>query len=157
MTSPSKLFLALLGVLTHQCAMGADIVVIGKMITNEPMSYVKDDCPDGNICMHSWWKSVIQVERTVQGTRLSGRITAAVMQHTVMNASYMKAIRLVILAPIEDPDQRKKLRADFYLKEASPPQQMFCSAYNPKDLGLKASETYVSQIAGSTTYCFKLE
>ncbi len=137
--------------------MGGDIVVIGKMVTNEPMSYVKDDCADGNICMHSWWKSVIQVERTVQGTRLSGRITAAVMQHTAMNASYMKAIRFVILAPIEDPDQRKKLRADFYLKEASPPQQMFCSSYNPKDLGLEADQTYVSQIGSPTTYCFRLE
>src|SRR5262245_55624821 len=108
MTPPNKLFLALLGVLTCQCAMGADIVVIGKMIINEPMSYVKDECSDGDLCMHRWWKSVIQVERTVQGTPLTGRITAAVSQHIGMNRSYMKAIRLVILTPIEDPEQRKK-------------------------------------------------
>ena len=87
----------------------------------------------------------MQVEKTVQGTPLSGRITAAVLQHTAMTSSYMKAIRFMVLEPIEDPDQRKKLRADFYLKEASPPQQMFCSSYNPEDVGLKTEQTYVSQ------------
>lgn len=157
MPLPNKLFLALLGVLTCQCAMGADIVVIGKMITNEPMEYVKDECPDGNLCMRSWWKSVIQVERTVQGTRLAGRITAAVAQHTAMNSRYMKAIRFIILEPIEDPKQRLKLRVDYYLKEASPPQQMFCSSYDPKELGLNTNATYVSQVERPTTYCFELD
>ena len=157
MTPPKKLLLSLLGVLAWQCATGRDIVVIGKMITNEPMSYVDDECPDGNVCMHSWWRSVIDVEQTVQGSPVSGRITAAVLQHTAMNSRYMKAIRLVILEPIEDPDQRKKLRADFYLKEASPPQQMFCSSYDPEDIGLKTEETYVSRTRNPTTYCFHLE
>jgi hypothetical protein len=157
MTPPKKLFLALLGVLTCQCAIGADIIVIGKMISNEPMSYVKDKCPDGDLCMHSWWKSVIQVEKTVQGRLLSRRITAAVMAHTGMNLRYMRAIRLVILEPIEDPDQRRKLRADFYLKEASPRQQMFCSSYDPKDIGLKTEETYVSQTENPRTYCFEVK
>lgn len=109
MTPPQKLFLTLLGVLTCQCAIGADIIVIGKMISNEPMNYVKDKCPDGDLCMHSWWKSVIQVEKTVQGKPLSGRITAAVMAHTGMNSRYMRAIRFVILEPIEDAGQRRKL------------------------------------------------
>jgi hypothetical protein len=156
MTLPKKLLLTVLGILTCQCAVGADIVVIGKLITNEPMSYVKDECPDGNICMHSWWKSVIQVERTVQGTRLAGRITAAVTQHTAMNSQYMKAVRFLILAPIEDPQQRVKLRADYYLKEASPPREMFCSSYDPKELGINTEATYVSQIGTPTTYCFEV-
>jgi hypothetical protein len=148
MTSPKQLFLALLGVFAFESGLGANIVVIGKMTTNEPMSYVKDKCPDGNLCMHSWWKSVIQVEKTVAGTPLSGRITAAVLQHTPMALSYMKAIRLIILEPIEDREQRKKLKADFYLKEASPPQKMFCSSYKPEDLGLKTEQTYVSETEG---------
>jgi hypothetical protein len=156
MTPSRKLFPALLGILTCQCAVGADIVVIGKLVTNEPMSYVQDECPDGTICMHSWWKSVIQVQRTVQGTHLAGRITAAVIQHTAMNSHYMKAVRFLILAPIEDPEQRARLRADYYLKEASPPRQMFCSSYDPKELGLNTEATYMSQIGGPTTYCFEV-
>jgi hypothetical protein len=157
MTPPNILFLALLGVLTCQSAVGADIVVIGKMLTNAPMSYVKDKCPDGNLCMRSWWKSVVQVEKTVAGTPVSGRITTAVLQHTAMTPSYMKAIRLVVLEPIEDSEQRKKLKADFYLKEASPPQQMFCSSYNPEDLGLKTEQIYVSETMSSKTYCFEVK
>jgi hypothetical protein len=121
-----------------------------------PMSYVKE-CADPDICMHSWWKSVIQVDRTVQGARLTGRITAAVIQHGAVNSNYMKAIRLVILAPIEDPEQRKKLRADFYLIEASPPRQMFCSSYDPKDIGLRTEVTYVPQSGNPTSYCFELQ
>jgi hypothetical protein len=151
-----KLFLVLLGALICECAFGADIVVIGRMITNEPMSYMKDECSDGSLCMHRWWKSVIQVERTVQGTRLAGRITAAVSQHMSMNPRYMKAIRFVILEPIEDPEQRKKLRADFYLKEASPPQSMVCSSYDPEAIGLKTAMTYVSRGGGDPTYCFEV-
>jgi transposase len=95
----------------------------GKLVcddyTNEPMSYVRDECPDRGICLHSWWKAVIQVEKTLQGTPLSGHITAAVMQHTSMNAKYKKAVRYFVLEAIEDPSTRKRLRADYYLKEGS--------------------------------------
>jgi hypothetical protein len=68
----------------------------------------------------------------------------------------MKAVRFLILAPIEDPEQRARLRADYYLKEASPPRQMFCSSYDPKELGLNTEATYMSQIGGPTTYCFEV-
>jgi hypothetical protein len=115
----AKGFLAVLALLICRCAIASDIVVVGKLITNEPMSYVRDECPDRGICLHSWWKAVIQVEKTLQGTPLSGRITAAVMQHTSMNAKYKKAVRYFVLEAIEDPSTRKRLRADYYLKEGS--------------------------------------
>jgi hypothetical protein len=82
------------------------------------MSYVRDDCPNGDICLHKWWKAVIQVEKTLQGPALSGRITAAVMQHT-SNSHYKQAVRYFVLDAINDPVMRKKLRADYYLTEAS--------------------------------------
>ena len=119
MTQSSKAFLSLLALLACRCAIASDIVVVGKLITNEPMSYVKDECPDGGICLRSWWKAVIQVEKTLQGPPLSGRITAAVMQHTSVNAQYKKRVRYFVLEAIEDPSMRKRLRADYYLKEGS--------------------------------------
>ena len=61
----AKGFLAVLALLVCRCAIASDIVVMGKLITNEPMSYVRDECPDGGICLHSWWKAVIQVEKTL--------------------------------------------------------------------------------------------
>jgi hypothetical protein len=93
--------------------------VEGKLVTNEPMSYARDECPDGDICLKSWWKAVIQVERTLRGSSLSGRITAAVLQHTSMNEHYQKAVRYFVLDAIEDPSMRKKLRANYYLVEGS--------------------------------------
>ena len=62
---------------------------------------------------------MIQVEKTLRGSPLSGRVTAAVMQHTSMNAHYKKAVRYFVLEAIEEPSMRKKLRADYYLTEAS--------------------------------------
>jgi hypothetical protein len=119
MKQSSRGILAVLALLACQWAHAADIIVEGKLITNEPMSYVRDECPDADICLKSWWKAVIQVERTLRGSPLSGRITAAVMQHTSMNQNYQKAVRYFVLDAIEDPSMRKKLRADYYLTEGS--------------------------------------
>jgi hypothetical protein len=119
MNQSAKGVLAVLALLACHCASAADIVVVGKLIINEPMSYVRDDCPDSDICLHSWWKAVIQIEKTLRGSPLSGRITAAVMQHTSMNEHYQKTVRYFVLEAIEDPSMRKKLRANFYLTEGS--------------------------------------
>lgn len=62
---------------------------------------------------------MIQVEKTLRGSPLSGRITPAVMQHASMNAEYKKGVRYFVLNAIEDPFMRKKLRADYYLTEGS--------------------------------------
>ena len=40
MTQSAKGVLAVLALLAFRCASAADIVVVGKLITNEPMSYV---------------------------------------------------------------------------------------------------------------------
>jgi hypothetical protein len=113
------LFFVVATLLSSSGAYGADIVVIGKLITNEPMKGHKYECSDGELCMHSWWKAVIQVEHTLGGPPLSGRIAAAVSQHIAMNETYKKAVRYFTLESIEDPATRKLLHADYYLKEGS--------------------------------------
>jgi len=40
--------------------------------------------------------------------------------------------------------------------DLTPPQQMFCSSHNPKDIGLKTEQTYVSQTGNPAIYCFEL-
>jgi hypothetical protein len=151
-----RIFVVLLGLAICQRATASDTVVLGRLVSNEPMSYVKDECPEDHVCSRSWWKSVVEVEKTVQGRHLSGRVTAAVMQHTSLNARFKRAVRLFALTPIDDPDQRAKLRADYYLEEMSEPQQMFCTSRDPKRLGLSVQETYVSGSGDNTTYCFGL-
>lgn len=105
-------------------AEGKDIVVMGKLITNEPIKGLENKCSDGELCMHTWWK-VIQVEKTLAGQPVSGRITAAASQHMAMNEKYNKAARYFTLESIEDPTERKRLHADYYLKEGSidPPNE----------------------------------
>jgi hypothetical protein len=139
-----------------QPVMAADIVVIGRLETNEPMDYVKDECPENAICLRSWYKSIVQIQKAVRGISVSGRITAANMQHTSLNSRFKKAVRLFVLEPIEDPGQRAKLRAHYYLKEMSEPHQMFCLSRDPKELSLNAEETYVARSGSSKSYCFEL-
>jgi len=151
-----RALLAVLGLFACKGALAADIVVLGKLITNEPISYVEDECPQNSICLRSWWKSVIQVQTTVQGGHLSGRVAAAVMQHTYLNSRFKRAARLFVLTPIDDANQRAKLRVDYYLKEMAEPRQMFCWSRDPNTLGLTPEETYVSGTGDATTYCFEL-
>jgi hypothetical protein len=78
------------------------------------------------------------------------------MQHTSFNSRFKKAVRFFVLEPIEDPDQRAKLRADYYLKEMSEPREMFCFSRDPEELGLDADETYVAGTGDTKSYCFQL-
>jgi hypothetical protein len=154
--NPIRTLAILLALLACQPSIASDIVVFGRLVANEPMDYVKDECPENYICLRSWWKSVVQVQKTIQGKVLSGRVTTANMQHTSLDPRLRKAARLFVLEPIEDPDQRAKLRADYYLKDMSELHQMFCLSQDPKVLGLDAEETHVAGAGENETYCFEL-
>jgi hypothetical protein len=132
------------------------IVVLGKLVYNEPMEYAPDECPENYICLRSWWKSVVSVQKTVHGSPVTGRIAAAVMQHTSLNDRYKKSVHLFVLRRIEDPKERAKLRVDYYLDSMSEPSQMYCSWQDPKDIGLEVDDTYVSGTDDQRTYCFEL-
>jgi hypothetical protein len=154
--NPMRTLVILLALLACQPSVASDIVVFGRLVANEPMDYVKDECPKDSICLRSWWKSVVQVQKTISGTVLSGRVTTANMQHTSLDPRFKKSVRLFVLEPIEDPDQRAKLRADYYLKDMSEPHQMFCLSQDPKALGLNVQETYMAGAGEDEAYCFEL-
>lgn len=139
-----------------QAAMAEDIVVIGKLVSNEPMDYVKYVCPDGDICMRSWWRSVVEVRKTIRGSHLSGRVAAAIMQHTSLNPDVKKKVRLFVLKPIEDPEQHSKLRVDYYLEDMSDSFEVFCLSHDPKEFGLNVEITYVGGAEEYKSYCFEL-
>jgi hypothetical protein len=120
------------------------------------MEYVPDTCPENSICLHSWWKWVIDIDKTVSGPRASGRIVAARMQHTSLLPANLKRFRLFVLKPIEDPKQRALLRADFYLEDFSWASTMYCLYQDPKEFGLALEDTYVAGTDDSKQYCFEL-
>jgi hypothetical protein len=154
--NPTKILLTLITLSCCQVTVASNIVVVGRLVINEPMEYVKDECPENYICLRSWWKSVVQVQKTIRGPGLTGRVTAAVMQHTSLNSQSKKAARLFVLEPIEDADMRAKLRADYYLKDMSLLHQMFCLSQDPKELELDPEDTYVAGTDENKSYCFEL-
>jgi hypothetical protein len=150
-----KRFIALSMLLTAP-AFAADSVVLGHAVSNGHMDYVENTCPEGYICLHSWYKWVIDVDRTVSGPSVpTGRVVTARMQHTSMIPSYRRRLRLFVLKPIVDPEQRRELRADYFLEETSEAHQMFCFLQNPKDFDLETKEIYVG-LNDAREHCFEL-
>ena len=143
-------------VLACNAAAAADTVALGRLVKNEPMEYVPDTCPENSICLHSWWKWVIDVDKTVSGPRTSGHIVAARMQHASLLPANRKRFRLFVLRPIEDSKQRALLRADYYLEDFSWANTMYCLDRDPKEFGLSTEETYVAGVGDSKQHCFEL-
>jgi hypothetical protein len=117
-----------LALLTYGVASAEDIAVLGRLMSNVPISDLKDECPDGYICLNRWWRTEILVERTLKGSPLSGQITAAVMQHTAMSGHYKRAVRYFVLEAIQDPSTSRKLQANYYLERASIDPPPICAS-----------------------------
>lgn len=105
-------------------ATATDSLVSGHAISNTYMDYVKIDCPKGDICMDVWFRWTIDVEKTVDGPRVEGRIIAVRLQHTTVTGSYESRLRFFVLRPIQDPKWRALLRADYYLISTSLPERI---------------------------------
>ena len=149
-------FVVLISLMCCGLVLAEDLVVVGRLVQNEPMDYVEDECPENYICLHSWWRSVVNVQKTIRGPALNGRIVAANMQHTSLDPGFKKDVRLFVLKPIDDQAQRAKLRAEYYLEDMSEPRKMFCLSQDPKELGLDAERTYVAGRGDAKTHCFEL-
>lgn len=150
-------FLALIiAISALHSAYAEDVVVLGKLVYNEPMKDAPDECPKDYICMRSWWKSIVAVQKTIHGINLSGRITAVQMQHTVMSAQFRKSLRLFVLRSIDEPEKRAKFHADFYLVNMISLHQMYCTWQDPKELQLGVNETYTAGSDEYKSYCFEL-
>jgi hypothetical protein len=142
----------------------ADSLVIGRAKKSDFLESAGSACVEDNgegrgsnglesICMHGWVRWAIDVQKTVGGVRLSGRIYAARAQHTLMLPRYQRRLRLFALEPISDPQMRKRLQADFYLVDMS--HEMYCMSVDPQAYGLPES-THVQGEADEKSYCFDL-
>lgn len=142
----------------------ADSLVLGRVLTSYFLedagsACVEDDAENKgsneleSICMYGWAHWIIEVDRTIGGKKVRGRVHAARAQHTEMLRDYQKRLRLFALSPIEDAGLRKKLRADFFLLDMS--QEMFCMSQDPQVFGLP--EAYLESGSGDDKeFCFDL-
>jgi hypothetical protein len=101
-----------------------DSVVSGRAISNTYLNDVKIGCPKGDICMDAWFRWTIDVEKTLRGPLVTGRVIAVRMQHSAVVPSYERRLRLFTLSRIEDAKQRARLRSDYYLTSTSLAEQI---------------------------------
>jgi hypothetical protein len=135
----------------------ADTVIAGRAVSNQPMDYVPFDCPPDYVCLDSWFKWVIDVDKVLAGPPVSGRIITARMQHQTMRPAYQKQLRLFVVRSIDDPKQRSLLRADYYLLDMSQWRQMHCLYQDPRELGLSVDEVFQGGPDDSKQFCFELQ
>ncbi len=74
------------------------------------------------ICLDTWFRWTLQIDHAPTGSGIKeGRVVAARAQHGAILPSYLKKIRVFVLMPIEDPEARRRLGADYYLQDYSQP------------------------------------
>ncbi len=140
-----------------QTARGADSVVWGRALKNEAAPEVASPCgeptPD-TICMVGWYRWTLIVDRTISGPSVTGRIVAARTQHTYVIPSAFKRTKVFVVRSIDDPEERRRLRADYLLVDAS--WAHYCLEADPAELGLSVDYAYVERSDDGNVYCFPL-
>lgn len=132
----------------------AETIFIGQKGHKTYTGY--EDCsPETDtICMTGWYRWTISVERTVSGPRLPTRIVAVIGQHAPDGIAQGPAHELFVVRPIEDPEARERMHADYLVDEDEEPQGpgMYCLQTDPQQSGLKVEVTQ----NGQGGYCFEV-
>jgi hypothetical protein len=113
------------------------------------------DLKPEDICMSSWFRWTIQIQRTMSGPLITGRVASAHAQHGLYVKWYLKQVRLFVLRPIEDAETRGLLKADYYLEDFSKRLAMYCLEQDPRALGIE--DEALGRLVGSdeSGYCFE--
>jgi hypothetical protein len=85
---------------------------------------------------------------------VTGRVLASKAQHAEVVRSYQRKYKIFVLRPIEDPEQRAQLHADYRLMDMSMPY--YCLGFDPDDLQLEVDDVLVVPDARGDTYCVEL-
>ena len=136
--------------LTH----ATTLVASGHVTAMDATEY-GPDCPPTEICMSWFFRFNIDIDQTLSGGKLPAKIRAARLQHSPFTPTYLQALRLFVLEPIEDAEQRHKLQADYYVRQLSPEHQLYCLDGTPEGLGL--SEQAFVAIQNQDQFCFQLK
>ena len=113
------------------------------------------DCAPNEICMSWFFRFSIDIDQTLSGGKLPAKLRAARLQHGKFAPTFMQALRLFVLEPIEDAEQRRKLQADYYLRQLSPEHRLYCLNGTPEGLGLN-DQAFVA-IQNQDQFCFQLK
>jgi len=160
---PMRIACAILFLLFASASRAASPSVVLGDATGQFAIEAEVPCPqrdkdEETICMDAWVGWNITVRKTLSGAPIMGRIRAARVQHTYYAKSYLKSFRLFVLHPIESPEMRKLLSADYLISDLSPKHSMYCTRHEPATFGLHDDEmnVHTSPDVDSPSHCFEL-
>jgi hypothetical protein len=102
-----------------------NIVVLGRAVSQISIENV-DICEPEEVCLGGWYRWTIKIERTLRGKKLGRKISAVRIDTSQYLPSTFKKPRIFILVPIDAPDKRALLKAEYYLQYFSTPREMQC-------------------------------
>jgi hypothetical protein len=76
------------------------------------------------------------------------------MQHTYATSKYRKSLRLFVLRPIDNAGARAELKADYYIDDLSPSQELYCLDGAPEAYGLNPGTV---TIVGQDQFCLSAD
>jgi hypothetical protein len=143
--------LLLIGLVLAGPARASETLVVGRASSQKIIENVEVPCPDDHICMHGWNRWVITIHRTVAGPPVSGRVRLAVIEHGLYGPDALKRFRAFVIAPIEDPEKRKLLGAEYYLLDRAVLHEVVC--FDRKPQMVEEDELFFGRAAGDGQYC----
>src|SRR5262245_11434560 len=110
--------LALACMLLAPTSHASQSIVLGRLVSNEPMKEAPEACPKDYFCAETWWRSLIEVDQVVSGDPVSGRIRTVGKQEEGLVVAETDVPRLFVLSRIDAYDHRKLLEAEYFLLDA---------------------------------------
>lgn len=96
-------------------AQASESVVCGRSLGSQFIEEVHIPCPANSVCFGMWTRWALHVDSTVNGPKVPDQIKAAVILSSSYTPKAESMFRVFTVAPIEDPDKRKLLGAEFRL------------------------------------------
>jgi hypothetical protein len=150
--------LVALGFLVSATVNAAPSFVIGKAISEDDDVQIElspdEVCPPDAICLFGWSRWTLEIERSLSGPAVRGRIHAVHMQHTTHNRSYFHRLHYFALEYITDAPERKRLHADYKLLDLVDEKRMLCTKVEPQSAGIPADDVYAGTTDDSYKFCF---
>ncbi len=132
--------------------------VVGRAISEYDDVRIEESpdevCPPDAICLFSWSRWTLDIERSLSGPAVKGRIFAVHMQHTRHRRSYFRGPHQFALEYISDASERKRLHADYKLLDLLDEKRMLCTRIDPQTAGIPANDVYAGTTENSYKFCF---
>lgn len=96
-------------------AQAAESSFCGSSLGQKVIDYVELPCPKDLVCLGTWVRREIQVEKLLDGPTVGEKVTVARIQHGLFNAEFDASFSLFTVKPIDDKEMRDLLGAEFIL------------------------------------------